>query len=55
MNHTGVAPRVIEYPGSDGQPMAETPVHRDVMIDAIQILTRHFAERSVRGPEPPRS
>ena len=46
MNHTAVAPRVIEYPGSDGQPMAETPVHRDVMIDAIQILTRHFAERS---------
>ena len=45
MHHTAVAPRVIEYPGSDGQPMAETPVHRDVMIDAIQILTRHFAER----------
>ena len=46
MSHTAVAPRVIEYPGSDGQPMAETPVHRDVMIDAIQSLTRHFAERS---------
>ena len=46
MNHTAVASRVIEYPSSDGQPMAETPVHRDVMIDAIQILTRHFAERS---------
>ena len=46
MNHTAVAPRVIEYPGSDGRPMAETPVHRDVMIDAIQILTRHFAEQS---------
>ncbi|MDE0457772.1 MAG: Uma2 family endonuclease [Chromatiales bacterium] len=46
MNHTAVASRVIEYPGSDGQPMAETPVHRDVMIDAIQSLTRHFAERS---------
>jgi hypothetical protein len=46
MNHTAVAPRVIEYAGSDGQPMAETPVHRDVMIDAMQILTRHFAERS---------
>ena len=46
MNHTAVAPRVVEYPGSDGQPMAETPVHRDVMIDAIRILTKHFAERS---------
>ena len=46
MNRIAVASRAIEYPGSDGQPMAETPVHRDAMIDAIQILTRHFAERS---------
>ena len=30
MNHTSVAPRVVEYPSSDGQPMAETPVHREV-------------------------
>ena len=36
MNHTAVAPRIVEYPSSDGQPMAETPVHRDAMIDAIQ-------------------
>ena len=46
MNHTAVAPRVIEYPSSDGKPMAETPVHRDVMIDAIQILKRRYASRS---------
>ena len=46
MNHTAVAPRVIEYPSSDGKPMAETPVHRDVMIDAIQILKRRYANRS---------
>jgi len=45
MNHTSVAPRVIEYPSSDGQPMAETPVHRDAMIDAIRVLSRHFAGR----------
>lgn len=45
MNHTAVAPRIVEYPSSDGQPMAETPVHRDAIIDAIQILTRHFANR----------
>ena len=45
MNHSAVAPRVIEYPSSDGQPMAETPIHRDAMIDAIQILKRHFAKR----------
>ena len=45
MNHAAVAPRVIEYPSSDGQPMAETPVHRDAMIDAIRVLSRHFAKR----------
>ena len=45
MNYTAVAPRVIDYPDTDGQPMAETPVHRDVMIDAIQVLQRHFAHR----------
>ena len=28
MNHTSIAPRAVEYPSSDGQPMAETPVHR---------------------------
>ena len=46
MNHTAVAPRLIEYPSADGQPMAETPIHRDAMIDAIQVLKRHFAKRS---------
>ena len=28
MTHTSIAPRAVEYPSSDGQPMAETPVHR---------------------------
>ena len=45
MHSTAVAPRVIDYPETDGQPMAETPAHRDVMMDAIQVLRRHFAHR----------
>lgn len=32
----------IEYPESDGQPMAETDVHPDEMIDAIVTLKEHF-------------
>jgi Uma2 family endonuclease len=34
----------IEYPTSDGQPMAETTLHRKVMADLIEALERHFAE-----------
>ena len=32
------------YPESDGQPMAETPKHQQVMIDCMDILRRHFRE-----------
>ena len=46
MSPVAVALPVAEYPSSDGKPMAETPVHHDVMIDAIQILKRRFASRS---------
>ena len=46
MRSVAAALPVIEYPSSDGKPMAETPVHRDVMIDALQILKRRFADRS---------
>jgi Uma2 family endonuclease len=35
----------IRYPTSDGQPMAETDLHRDIMVDAIQSLDYFFAER----------
>lgn len=35
------APTVV-YPESDGQPMAETPRHQQVMIDCMDILRRHF-------------
>jgi Uma2 family endonuclease len=38
-------PRAIEYPTSDGKPMAETDHHRDVMIDQIESLKLHYAPR----------
>ena len=34
----------IEYPTSDGQPMAETTLHRVVMSDVIEGLERRFAD-----------
>jgi Uma2 family endonuclease len=33
----------IEYPTSDGQPMAETTLHRKVMSDLIEALERRYA------------
>ena len=36
--------RTIEYPTSDGKPMAETEFHQKVMIDLIQILTRYYLD-----------
>src|SRR5690242_8495074 len=33
----------VEYPTSDGKPMAETDLHRDDMIDLIETLKVHFA------------
>ncbi|MGP0062881.1 MAG: Uma2 family endonuclease [Isosphaeraceae bacterium] len=37
------APPEIEYPSSDGKPMAETPIHRDVMIEQIAMLKAYYA------------
>ncbi|HEV2851396.1 MAG TPA: Uma2 family endonuclease [Thermoanaerobaculia bacterium] len=34
----------VEYPISDGQPMAESPLHMKVMFDLIEGLTRRYAE-----------
>jgi len=34
----------IEYPESDGKPMAETPIHRKVMLHLIEALEDHFAD-----------
>ena len=40
------APAVAEvfYPESDGQPMAETDVHRDLMLDLIAMLREYFRD-----------
>ena len=38
-------PREIEYPTTDGKPMAETDLHRDDMVDTIQTLQDFFADR----------
>src|SRR6516165_4488700 len=35
--------RPVDYPTSDGKPMAETALHWQVMVDAIQSLHDHFA------------
>ncbi len=37
----------IFYPESDGKPMAETEIHRDLMIDFIQILKDYFINEDV--------
>ncbi|MXV76603.1 Uma2 family endonuclease [Candidatus Poribacteria bacterium] len=37
------APTLV-YPESDGEPMAETPKHQQVMIDCMDILRSHFYE-----------
>jgi Uma2 family endonuclease len=37
------AKREIDYPTSDGKPMAETELHRDIMVDLIETLKDHFA------------
>jgi Uma2 family endonuclease len=37
--------REIDYPTGDGKPMAETDLHRDDMVDAIQMLKDHFADQ----------
>ena len=36
--------REVEYPTRDGKPMAETELHVDELIDAIQVLGDYFAE-----------
>ncbi|MFO0964171.1 MAG: Uma2 family endonuclease [Gemmataceae bacterium] len=36
----------VDYPTSDGKPMAETDLHRDQMVDAIQTLQHRYRERT---------
>jgi Uma2 family endonuclease len=38
-------PYPIEYPASDGKPMAETDIHRDEMADAIDTLKDRYADK----------
>ncbi len=38
-----IAKKEVEYPTSDGRPMAETDLHRDLMIDTIKTLDNHYA------------
>ncbi len=37
--------RTIIYPESDGEPMAETDIHRDLMLDIIEMLKNYFRTR----------
>jgi Uma2 family endonuclease len=37
------AEREVDYPTSDGKPMGETDLHRNDMMDVIQVLEGHFA------------
>ena len=39
--------KVVEYPTSDGKPMAESDIHRDIAYYVIDALKRHFAGRQV--------
>ena len=39
--------QTIVYPESYGKPMAETDVHRDLMVDSIQMLQHHFRDEPV--------
>jgi len=39
-----VRPRPVYYPESDGEPMAETDVHRDLMIYLIEALKDYFRD-----------
>ena len=34
----------VEYPSSDGQPMAESDLHRKEMVDLIEALTRRYRD-----------
>ena len=38
-------PVPVEYPYSDGQPIGETPIHRDCIVHTIRAFQEVFAER----------
>jgi Uma2 family endonuclease len=39
--------KVVEYPISDGKPMAESDIHRDLMFDTIAALKEYFRDQAV--------
>ena len=36
----------IDYPESDGKPMAETDIHRDLILELIEILKVWFLQNA---------
>jgi len=44
MSRPELSPQEVFYPESDGEPMAETDLHRDLMIDLIGSLRAHFRD-----------
>ncbi len=41
--HATAAQPEITYPSTDGRPLAETPLHRDVLVTTIEVLDKHYA------------
>lgn len=41
-NPAGLPPDDVVYPERDGRLMGETPIHRDVLADSVQLLQRWF-------------
>ena len=33
----------VDYPSGDGKPVAETPLHRDILLGLVELLQHHFA------------
>ena len=45
VSHPGLPHDAVLYPSSDGQPMAESDIHRRCMTYLIDALARHFEKR----------
>jgi Uma2 family endonuclease len=43
LTRTALKSREIDYPTSDGRPMAETDLHRDLMVELIETLQTRYA------------
>ena len=46
MSESVLARAVIDYPSSDGQPMAENDWQRHAILDAVGVLDVYFAQRA---------